>query len=184
MNRTHLRFSAFSLILVLGTRLAGQAAIVRQRLPDSVYGFSLVDSTTFSERGTGYRYQNASGVHADVYVYSVPQELLSASDSAQLLSESRTFVAALAYGIERGHYDAYDVPVNHTVNVETNTGASVTGRGVVMVFRRGKDTFVSFMHLFVIDGTYLKVRLTLPSAEWRSSMDPNFAIELAKELFP
>jgi len=133
--------------------------------------------------GTAYRYKGAGQTWADVFVYAVPGELTSASDSIQLSTEVESYVTSLAYGIERGRYESYQVPVNTVISVETKS-RSIPGRAVVMVFRRGNESFVSFMHLFVRNGSYVKVRLTLPAAEWSNSMAPNFALELAKVLFP
>jgi len=182
--RTDLLFTSVCLAFLLASTAAGQASSTRFQLPDSVYGFSLADSAVLpGTQGTAYRYENRAGVRADVFVYAVPVERLSASDSMQMASEAETFVAGLAYGIERGHYDAYNVPVSKASSVETEKGTSVPVRVVVMVFRRGGDSFVSFMHLLLKDRLYVKVRLTLPASEWQTSMAPNFALELAKRLF-
>jgi len=183
--KRHPLLAALGLCLPLASTLVGQASAWTQQLPDSVYGFSLTDTTTLSgTAGKAYRYQNAAKVRADVFVYAVPADRIGSPDSVQLASESELFVAGLASGIDRGDYDTYQVPVNSTVNVDTKTESSIPGHVVVMVFRRGNDTFVSFMHLFVMDQTYVKVRLTLPSADWETSMAPNFALELAKRPFP
>jgi hypothetical protein len=163
--------------------LAGQDSSSHLQLPDSVYGFSLVETSPLGgTAGTAYRYRGTAKTWADVFVYSVPIERIHGPDSVQLTTEVEAYLAGLAYGIERGRYDSYQVPVNTSISVDTKNG-SVSGRAVVMVYRRGNESFVSLMHLFVLKGSYVKVRLTLPAAEWSNSMAPNFALELAKVLF-
>ncbi len=171
------------LYLVAGSTLLGQETSPKLRLPDSLYGFSLTEKTVLEgTAGTAYHYKGAAQTWADVFVYSVPQELLAASDSIQLSAEVKSYVAGLAYGVERGRYDAYEIPVNTEIAIDTQNGA-VPGRAVVMVYRRGNQSFVSFMHLFVRNHSYVKVRLTLPAGEWSTSTAPNFALELARYLF-
>jgi hypothetical protein len=184
MRRDQL-YTSICLSFVLASPIVGQASDTRFQLPDSVYGFSLADSTVLpGTQGTAYRYGNRAGVRSDVFVYAVPIERVNAPDSIQLASEAETFVAGLAYGTERGHYDAYEVPINKAMSITSGTGSSVPVRVVVMVFRRGRESFVSFMHLLLKDRRYVKVRLTLPFSQWRTSTDSNFALELAKRLFP
>jgi len=176
-------FLSVVMCLVTVSPLTGQDSSSHLQLPDSVYGFSLVETSALGgTAGTAYRYKGAAETWADVFVYSVPKERTSASDSIQLSTEVESYVAGLAYGIERGRYKSYQVPVNTSVSVETQKD-TIPGRAVVMVYRRGNQSFVSFMHLFVRNGLYVKVRLTLPAAEWSNSMAPNFALELAKVLF-
>ena len=182
MNR-RCRFLCLVMYLVTVSPLTGQDRSPHLQLPDSVYGFSLVETSELGgTAGTAYRYKGAAQTWADVFVYAVPAETITASDSIQLSTEVEAYVAALAYGIERGRYESYQVPVNTLISVDTKSG-SIPCRAVVMVYRRGNQSFVSFMHLFVRNGTYVKVRLTLPAAEWSNSMAPNFALELAKVLF-
>ncbi len=176
-------FLCLVIYLVTLSPLTGQVSSSHLQLPDSVYGFSLVETSALGgTAGTAYRYKGSAQTWADVFVYSVPEERASASDSMQLSTEVESYVAGLAYGIERGRYESYQVPVNKLIAVDTKNG-SIPGRAVVMVYRRGNQSFVSFMHLFVRNGSYVKVRLTLPAAEWSNSMAPNFALELAKVLF-
>ena len=176
---------AFGVCFLLPSPVTGQGTGQQPQLPDSVYGFSLTETSTLpGTAGIAYRYQNRAKVWADVFVYAVPSDRLGASDSVQLASETEEYVTGLAAGIDRGRYDAYEVPVNRPVSVDTKAETPVSGRVVVMVFHRGDQSFVSFMHLFLKGQSYVKVRLTLPAAEWQDSMAPNFALELAKHLSP
>lgn len=176
-------FLSLVMCLVTLSPLTGQDRASHLQFPDTVYGFSLVEASALGgTAGTAYRYKGAAETWADVFVYAVPEERTSASDSIQLSAEVESYVAGLAYGIERGRYESYQVPVNRLISVDTKN-ASIPGRAVVMVYRRGNQSFVSFMHLFVRNGFYVKVRLTLPAADWSNSMAPNFALELAKVLF-
>lgn len=176
-------FPSLMMCLVAVSPLTGQDSSSHFQFPDTVYGFSLIETSALGgTSGTAYRYKGTAQTWADVFVYSVPEDRTSMSDSLQLSAEIESHVAGLAYGIERGRYESYQVPVNTLISVETKN-RSIPVRAVVMVYRRGNESFVSFMHLFVRNGTYVKVRLTLPAAEWSNSMAPNFALELAKVLF-
>lgn len=170
-----------SVALILGSALRAQNPTTVAQLPRSLIGFRLSDSTRFADGGgASFRYLDSSKAQADVYLYPVSSPRL-ASDSATLASEARAFIAGLAYGPERGWYEAYDVVIDTLRLVATDLG-QVPVRVVVYAFRRSTSTYVSFTHLALVNDDFLKVRLTLPSRVWSTSMAPNFALDLIKVL--
>lgn len=167
--------------LILGSSLSAQNPATVARLPRSLIGFRLSDSTRFADGGgASFRYLDSSQARADVYLYPASSPR-SASDSATLATEGAAFIASLAYGPERGWYEAYDVVIDTLRLVATDRG-QVPVRIVVYVFLRASSTYVSFTHLALVNDEFLKVRLTLPSEAWETSMAPNFGLDLVTRL--
>jgi hypothetical protein len=168
------------MLAVLGGFDGGVSA---QSVPIAVMGLTLADSIQpDGEGGVRFRYEDAAGHSALVDLYEVAEERLEVSDSIQLELEVATYVERLPAAAGTGESGNYEVPVRSQIEVSTPEGKR-PGRVVVAVLSKREEVVVSFMHLFTVGNRYLRVRLALPFAEWRESRLPNFAIELAKEVF-
>ena len=151
------------------------------RLPILVGGFQLSDSAALGgELGSRFRYVDSAGRGADVYLYPVPGPGAE-SDSVRLNQEASAFLLGLSAGTQADWYPEHQVVVDTLREVLTETGA-VPFRLIVFLFSADGEPFVSLAHLFVVDGSFLKVRVTLSGAEWERSPAPGFALDLVKAL--
>ncbi len=172
------RTAAAAVLFVAASAASAAAQAIRP--PAQAGAFVLADSSRFAqpELGIRYTYRNAAERAAgDAYVYPVPAAHHDLSAERQVALEAEGFVATLDAGIEQGWYSSYQVGVNEARSWQTADG-SRPGHLVVIIQRRREEVFVSFMHLVLMGDQYVKARLTLPAEQWRTSMAPNFAIDL------
>lgn len=159
-----------------------QAAAQEVRPPAQIPSFTMADSSRYEQREMGIRYayrfaDSTQHVAATAFVYPVPAERLARPAEQQVAEEARSFVASLNGGIEQGWYRTFTVVVD-TARAWDAADGPRPGHLVAAVLRRDDGNLVSFMHLMVMGGQYVKTRLTLPAEEWRTSMAPNFGPDL------
>lgn len=169
--------------LVIGIA-AGDGAAQETRVPAQVGPFVMTDSSRYAQRELGIMYtyrDSAERVVGNAYVYPVPADWLRLPPEQQVALEAESFVASLQAGVEKGWYIAFDVPVNEARSWDTADGPR-PGHLAVAAIRRENGAHVSFMHLVLVGDHYVKTRLTLPAAQWRDSMAPDFGPDLFRLL--
>jgi hypothetical protein len=148
-------------------------------VPHQVGAFSFSDSIAYPDTtaGRGYSYQDSGGTRADLFVYPVTRTAATLpSDSLRLAREADLFLAGIAERRKRGAIGEYQVPVNDAL---ARSDPGLPGRVVVVIWERNGKKEVSFTHLFVLAGRFLKARLTLSAEEWETSTAPNFGPDIA-----
>jgi hypothetical protein len=180
-TRTH-RYAAAALLLLCAGSV--EAAAQEIRLPDRTGPFTLRDTTRYEQTALGIMYQYAHPTEraaASAYVYPVPAERLANPAEKQVAEEAAAFVAGFAVGIEKGWYSDVQLVVNEPHTFATADGPR-PGHLVAAVFRREDGSHISFMHLVLLGGQYVKTRLTMPAEAWRNSTAPNFGPDLFEQL--
>lgn len=167
----------FAALLLVATMAAGAAA---QDLPARAGTFVLADSSRDERAGEGvvHTYHN-EGEAGRAFVYRLRRTL---PEGEQLAAEADSLIASLEAGRARGWYSAVRIVVNEARTFETGDGPR-PGHLLAAVLHRGEEeALVSFMHLVLLGDQYVRTRLTLPANQWRTSLAPNFAIDLFREL--
>jgi hypothetical protein len=137
-------------------------------MPAKIGDVRLRDSSFIAE-AMAYRYAGRRITGFDIYVWPLPAESLDAAARDTLLQiEVTKFKEAAPLGLERGWYDDYKIAFDapHPIALD---GDSLPGYVVALVFARRGQRFASFFYIYVVQGMYFKIRLTVPGDDWGSN---------------
>jgi len=176
----------FAVVLALANPRAGTAQAVPVTVPDSVGSFVLSESIPLDDGGVLLRYLDSGGINADLFITPPVPDLVeaAATDSIMLDMHSASFVESLKYGASRGYWEAYTMVLEPKPLVVQTPSGQMAGRESVFVFRRRGEVFVSIMRLFLVNGYFVKSRVSLPEQGWAESDKSQFGKQVMEKLGP
>jgi len=177
---------AFRVVFALTWPTAVAAQAIPVTVPDTVGSFVLTESIPLDEGGVLLRYLDSEGVNADLFITPPVADLVeaAATDSIILDMHSASFVESLKYGASRGYWEAYSMVLEPKPLVVQTPSGDMTGRESVFVFRRRGEVFVSIMRLFLVNGYFVKSRVSLPEQGWAESDKSLFGKQVMEKLTP
>lgn len=126
-------------------------------------GFDLVDTRRYPtpEAGIQYRYQDSTGLQADVYIYRGDAARFGTDTMAALRSEVGTFRESLPLAQARGYFGAYSIESDTLLTVRVGERDRALHRIRMAMTREGRPQD-SYFYLAVVRGELVKVRITQP----------------------
>jgi hypothetical protein len=130
-------------------------------------GFDLIDTRRFpmADAGVQYRYQDSSGLQADVYIYRGDAPRHGADVMGALRAEVATFRETLPLGVRRGYYGTYSIASDTLLTVRV-AGRDYALHRITMAMTRDGQAQDSYFYLAVVGGEYVKVRITQPPGKF------------------
>ncbi len=151
-------------------------------VPARLQGYTLRGSEPVGESypGTVYHFGNGSDTDVGVIVYPVTREARRGSDAQHWVThEGELFQQVLPDEVQRGWIEGYHVVRIAPAPVTSRT-LTIPGHVTTVVTRRpAGDVWVEFQYLYMIRGSFLKVRASVPERAWPQTDVPQFAKTLA-----
>jgi len=150
-------------------------------MPLRVAGYSIADSGLAGGAVT-FSYRGYNVTKLDVFIYQLPVADTSQSlVSHALRDEVESFKRSLPVGLSRGWYDDYRLAFETEEPVSTSAG-SVQSFAVATVLTRGGAGYVSLFYIYALRGMFIKIRLTVPYADWGANPALNFPTQFIEQV--
>ncbi len=148
------------------------------RPPAQLRGYVLFQVDSLSGGSVAHRYSHESGTRVTVFIYPAGQTSEVSATESLVQQESEKFILALPVGVQRGWYDNFTVAFSEPDSVQAGN-LRISGRGVGAATRKGDRMAIELQYLYLVSGSFIKVRATVPVPGWEDTDVPLFARELA-----
>jgi hypothetical protein len=132
-------------------------------IPEEVGGFQLIETHRFPDAamGTAYRYQHASGLQSDVYLYPVTATARDVGDDPgdQTRAESELFKEVLPLQRAQRRFDDFEVLGDQPLRLSVRE-RRVVGWHVHAVISRQQQEYDTHQHVFAFGEHLVKFRTT------------------------
>lgn len=129
------------------------------------------------EGGVSYDYSGRR-TSLTVYFYARDSTLRALAANEALFQETGRFKQVLEIERQRGRWDAYEIAFEEPDSIKVG-GTVLPGRQVAVIIRSGRAMYVSFYYLYAVGNEWIKVRGTVPVAEWQKTDIPIFARQVS-----
>jgi hypothetical protein len=154
-------------------------------VPRQIGQFALVQRAPLSAPavGTIYRFRDSTAINLSVITYDLSSDdaTRNATAPARVKAESELFLQILAIQMRRGVYDTYHVLLVRPDSVVVGRVVTPGMIATASVEERGRAGY-ELQYLYLINRTFVKIRVSVPGTLWpRPDLD-GFATELVTAL--